>query len=164
MYGMEYGAGRQSALRNPLKLMLFMALLLPLFSSAEIYRWVDENGKIHLSDSPPEEADVEQVDVEVNTYESIDYSKIQYYQPEEKPARKRVIMYATSWCGYCAKARAYFQKKDIRYREYDIDADKTARQKFESYGGSGVPLILVGKQTMRGFSVGRFERLYSGNQ
>jgi len=31
---------------------------------AEIYKWVDENGKVHFSDTPHEEAEVETVEVE----------------------------------------------------------------------------------------------------
>lgn len=158
---MEYGSGRNSTVKALASCFLLSLLLLPAFTGAEIYRWVDENGKIHLSDSPPKQADVEQVDVEVNTYESIDYSKIQYYQREEKTAGKRVVMYATAWCGYCAKARAYFQQKGIRFKEYDIDKDKAARERFDAYGRGGVPLILVGKEKMRGFSKARFEKLYS---
>jgi len=45
----------------------FIALLLifwgPLAHS-EIYKWVDENGKVHFSDTPHEEAEVETVEVE----------------------------------------------------------------------------------------------------
>lgn len=143
-------------------LLCWAALLASLSVSAEIYRWVDENGKIHLSDSPPKQQDAEQVDVEINTYEAIDYSKIEYYQPPEKPKSKRVVMYSTAWCGVCKKARNYFQKNGIRFTEYDIDKSKKAREAFDRYGNGGVPLILVGKQTMRGFGAARFERLYAG--
>jgi len=44
-----------------------IALLLIVFGSsayAEIYRWVDENGKVHFSDTPHEEAKVEIVEIE----------------------------------------------------------------------------------------------------
>lgn len=148
-----------------LRLMVAIALLPALLAHADIYRWVDENGKIHLSDDPPpEKMDAEQLDVEVNTYEAIDYSKIQYYQREEKPTRKRVVMFATDWCGYCARARKYFRAKGIPYKEYDIDKNKAARIRFDSYGKGGVPLILIGKQKMRGFTAKRFERLYFAEQ
>ena len=44
-----------------------IALLLIVFGSsayAEIYRWVDENGKVHFSDTPHEEANVETLKIE----------------------------------------------------------------------------------------------------
>lgn len=43
------------------------ALLLIVFyatAHAEIYKWVDENGKVHFSDAPHEEANVETIEVE----------------------------------------------------------------------------------------------------
>lgn len=63
-----------------------------------------------------------------------------------------VVMYATSWCPYCAKARAYFKRTGTAYTEYDIEKSASARAEFKRLGGRGVPLILVGKETMSGFS------------
>lgn len=36
-----------------LKICVLIISLLPLFANAEIYRWTDENGKIHYSDKAP---------------------------------------------------------------------------------------------------------------
>lgn len=154
---------KDSARGLVITLLCWGAMLASWSVSAEIYRWVDENGKIHLSDSPPQQQDVEQLDVDVNTYEAIDYSKIQYYQAPEQPRRKRVVMYSTEWCGVCTKARKYFRKRGIRYTEHDIDKSKSARAAFNRYGNGGVPLILVGDKTMRGFGAARFERLYASD-
>ena len=63
-----------------------------------------------------------------------------------------VVMYATSWCPYCAKARAYFARKGIAYVEYDIEKSAAVNAEFKRLGGRGVPLILVGKEKMSGFS------------
>jgi glutaredoxin len=63
-----------------------------------------------------------------------------------------VVMYATSWCPYCAQARAYFGRKGITYTEYDIEKSATAKAEFRRLGGRGVPLILVGREKMSGFS------------
>jgi len=43
------------------------ALLLTIFCAsahAEIYKWIDENGKVHFSDAPHEEAKTETIEVE----------------------------------------------------------------------------------------------------
>lgn len=69
-------------------------------------------------------------------------------------------MYSTKWCGVCKKAKAYFQANQIPFREYDIEESQRARKQFEKYNGKGVPLILVGKQKMSGFSTASFERIY----
>jgi len=41
---------------NKLILLLTAMMLLSMGHSAEIYRWVDENGKVHYSDKPPKGA------------------------------------------------------------------------------------------------------------
>lgn len=50
-----------------LSLLRYLTLLLITFcppSYAEIYKWVDENGKVHFSDTPHEERAVEAVEIE----------------------------------------------------------------------------------------------------
>ncbi len=68
-------------------------------------------------------------------------------------------MYATSWCPYCAKARAYFARTGIAYTEHDIEKSADARAEFKRLGGRGVPLILVGNEKMAGFNELAFESL-----
>jgi glutaredoxin len=70
-----------------------------------------------------------------------------------------VVMYATTWCPYCAKARGYFARKGIAYVEYDIEKSAAVNAEFKRLGGRGVPLILVGTQKMSGFSEQGLEAL-----
>ncbi len=63
------------------------------------------------------------------------------------------------WCPHCKRAKAYFAQKGVGYREVDIEASDAGRREFEQYGGSGVPLIIVGEQRMRGFDAGAMDRL-----
>jgi len=39
-------------------LMLFCSILLPVAAKAEIYKWVDEGGNLHFSDTPPQRQEV----------------------------------------------------------------------------------------------------------
>jgi glutaredoxin len=68
-----------------------------------------------------------------------------------------VVMYATDWCGYCAKARAYFVKNGIAYVEHDVEKSSTAAAEFRRLGGRGVPLIFVGRERLDGFNELAFE-------
>jgi len=79
---------------------------------------------------------------------------------KEQSERSRVVMYSTSWCGYCRKARKYFKANDIKYIEHDIERSLVAKRDYDRLGGNGVPLIVVGKNKMSGFSSKRFDRLY----
>ena len=77
-------------------------------------------------------------------------------QAEDKAAVK---MYATSWCPYCAKARAYFARRNIAYVEIDIEKSSEGRAEYKRIGGRGVPLILVGAERMNGYSEARLSQL-----
>ncbi len=55
-----------------------------------------------------------------------------------------IIIYGTSWCGDCRRARAFFDKNQIAYQWIDIDRDPAARQLVEkiNHGNRSVPTIV----------------------
>jgi glutaredoxin len=66
----------------------------------------------------------------------------------------KVIMYITSWCGYCRKAREYLQSLRVNLVEYDIEKDPSKGKEMlsKSGGSKGVPLIDVEGIIIRGYS------------
>ncbi len=67
---------------------------------------------------------------------------------------QQVILYSTSWCGYCRKAREFLDRNHIAYKEYDIEKSSEGSRQFAALRGSGVPLILVGNEEIRGWNQG----------
>jgi glutaredoxin 3 len=56
-----------------------------------------------------------------------------------------VVMYATGWCGYCARARALLQSKGVAIQEIDVDAQRGARaEMIQRSGRRTVPQIFIG--------------------
>ncbi len=141
---------------------LLLAVLVAPLAQAEVYRWVDEDGTVHYSDEPHEGGDkAEQVDVpEVNSAESVDVSTAAATGASADNGGGEVIMYSASWCGYCDKARAYFERNGIPFTEYDVEDSDKGRKDHAQMGTDSVPVILIGDKRMVGFSVERFERLY----
>ena len=78
-------------------------------------------------------------------------------EPVAPPASVPVVMYATSWCPYCAQARAYFKSNGIAYVEHDVEKSAAAKAEFRRLHGRAVPLILVGRERLDGFSELAFE-------
>lgn len=66
-------------------------------------------------------------------------------------AERKVVLFATRWCGYCAKTRALFQRHNIPFQEYDIERSATAYAHYQRLGGNGVPLILIDTQVIHGY-------------
>ena len=74
---------------------------------------------------------------------------------EKRPYRDiYVIMYMTSWCPYCVKAREYLRSLDVHLIEYNIERDKSKREEMlsKSGGSTGVPLIDVEGIIIRGYN------------
>ncbi len=136
----------------PLLISLF---LFAEFSHAEVYKWIDQNGKIQFSDKKPELIKAEELKLKVNTYTNVTFDNSVF------DVGPKVVMYSTDWCHYCKKARQYFKKNNIAYTEYDIDKNKKAKRRYKKMGATGVPVILVGKKRMNGFNKKGFERIYN---
>jgi glutaredoxin len=157
------------------KIVFLVLLSLSSFSlSAEVYKWTDESGRTHFSDQPPLNQLSESIDLgEISTYTSakIIENDVQAnennntvtekkYSAKKYSGRKKVVMYSAAWCGICTKAKKYFRKNKIAYKEYDIDTSKKGRRDFKKLKASGVPVILVGKKRLNGFDIKKFESLY----
>ncbi|MCX7544189.1 glutaredoxin family protein [Marinicella gelatinilytica] len=147
---------------------LFATLLTAPWVQAEVFKWVDAQGNIHYSDKKPENQQSEEIKIKPHTPDlsQLNNSGNQIKtvaDGSDKPYKKKqkVTMYSASWCGYCKKARAYFQDNKIRYVEYDIEKNLKAKQRYEQLGGTGVPLLVAKRKQMQGFSKPRFERWYN---
>ena len=136
---------------------LFVLVSLMVFAepcSAEIYKWTDEKGLIHYSSEKPDNHEFTEIGAEVNTYSSVSYdaSKID--------TGKNVVIFSTSWCGTCKKAKTYMRRQGIPFTEYDIEKSSRAKSLYKQLDATGVPVILVGKERMNGFSEAGFKRIY----
>lgn len=145
-------------LMNNLSPKLLLAIISFLFIGtcfAEIYKWTDSKGIVHFGEQPPSKGKSESIIIDVVQSSSAEKN-------ESEIKQKKIVMYGTKWYGYCEKARAYFKKKGLAFIEYDVESRPSKRREFKSLGGTGYPLILIGKnEKMKGFNVSRFERLYN---
>lgn len=63
-----------------------------------------------------------------------------------------VVLYATSWCGYCEKTRKFLRERGVPFVEHDIERSPEARRQYEALNGRGVPLLVIKGQVVRGYS------------
>lgn len=69
-----------------------------------------------------------------------------------------VVMFTTPTCGYCKKARRYFNDNDVPFRDFDITRSASASDKFDEIGGRGVPVVIIGDERIDGFSTTHYDR------
>jgi len=73
---------------------------------------------------------------------------------------EQVKIYTTPLCPYCKQAKAYMDKKGIKYVEYNVLKDQNAFQEMVKISSSrSVPVIVACEQVMVGFDPVRLEQM-----
>ncbi len=125
-------------------------------AASEIFKWVDEQGKVHFTDAPPADVNTEQLELRINTYPAVEIKPL----VERLGKKDKVVMYSASWCGMCKKAKQHFRKNNIAYVAYDVEKSRIGKMDFKRLGGKSVPIIIVGDKRMNGFTASKFDSLY----
>ncbi|MCA9338715.1 NrdH-redoxin [Candidatus Saccharibacteria bacterium] len=69
-------------------------------------------------------------------------------------AEQKVIIYSTSWCGFCRSEKQYLDGKNVSYIDKDVEKDATAQKELlEKMNGNfqGVPVTDIGGDIILGF-------------
>ncbi len=70
-----------------------------------------------------------------------------------------VILYSTSWCGYCRKTRSYLRRRGVAFIDKDVERDPAAARELREKVGNyrGVPVLDIDGTIIRGFDVRRID-------
>ncbi|MDP3813644.1 glutaredoxin family protein [Pseudomonas sp.] len=75
-----------------------------------------------------------------------------WLQPVQASRPGEVVLYATQWCGYCAKTRELLAADRVAYREVDIEHDPVGEAAYKALGGQGVPVLDVKGTVIHGYA------------
>jgi glutaredoxin len=120
-------------------------------SQQTVYKWVDKDGKVQFSDTPPP-GEVKDSTARRMGGGYIDEGLLPY---ETQVAAKRnpVVLYATSDCGeLCTQGRALLTKRGVPFSEKDAKLPEVAAELKEMIGASQVPVLKVGATPVKGFA------------
>jgi glutaredoxin len=74
-------------------------------------------------------------------------------EPQRSYAAIDVILYQTSWCPYCVKAREFLAGMGVSLIEHDIEKDPAKREEMIAKSGSrGVPVVDIEGIIIRGYT------------
>lgn len=79
-------------------------------------------------------------------------------QPIANAGDLSVVLYATQWCGYCAKARELFKSRNVPYQEFDIERSAEGEAQYRKLGGNGVPVIVINGAVIHGYDRAAIEK------
>ena len=159
---------------NQLVIVLFIGITTTTSSLADaMYKSVRPDGRVVYSDRPPAEGRIEKTIALENlpssplpkeTYSYVEQlKKLKALAPNVVP-REGIVLYSATWCGYCAKAKAYLLGKGISYQNIDIDTNDGRTAFAQAGGGKGVPLLLAGGQRIQGFSAAAYDELFANRK
>ena len=133
-----------------------LSLLLPAMgaATADMYKWVDEGGKVHYTDSPPPGQKAKKLDLKINSISGPPVVSAFTGSTASKSAASaaKVKIYSATWCGYCKRAKAYLQARGTPFEDLDVEHSAQGHAEYRTLGARGVPVILVGDQRMDGYS------------
>lgn len=139
--------------RNLIRVLCTVAACAALLAQAQsnVYRWVDKDGKVYFSDTPPPK-DVKESSQKRLGGGYVEDSQLPY---ATQVASKRfpVTLYTTDDCGdLCSQGRDLLAKRGIPFTEKNprkSTADADALRK--AIGGLEVPVLMVGESAVRGY-------------
>ena len=133
-----------------LVLLLACLVALPVGAGAgELFRWVDENGKVHYGDAPPASgAKVERKKLGGNVEQNEEIS----YEARRAQQNFPVTLYVGESCAEpCIHARVLLRNRGIPFSEKMLKTKPEIDEFYKLSGSYDSPTLAVGKKYLKGF-------------
>jgi glutaredoxin len=127
-------------------------------ASAQLYRWTDEKGGVHITDTPPPPTarNVQKRSATGNTGVPAQAP----YELTQAAADFPVTLYTSPSCKEpCASARAALNRRGVPFSEVQVWDEASNDELKRVSGASDVPTLIVGRSVQVGFEQGAFDVL-----
>ncbi len=120
------------------------AMLAVALATAQQYRWVDENGRVHYSDTPPPAS---AKDVQKKRMKGNAVGAQGSYELSEAMKSSPVTLYSHPDCkDLCQIARDVLNKRGVPFTEVSAIDEAKLEELRRVSGGTKVPVLVVGRQ------------------
>jgi glutaredoxin len=136
---------------------LAAALALGAAAQTNVYRWVDKDGKVHFSDTPPPDDAKNASQKRVGGGYTED-SQLPY-ATQQAMKRNPVTLYTGTDCGDpCVKGRELLSKRGIPFSEKDAQNNPGDQEQLKKLIGSlDVPVLVVGENKTKGYEESQWQ-------
>jgi glutaredoxin len=73
-----------------------------------------------------------------------------YFNPARANPPDQIVLLTTSWCPFCNALKRCLDAAHMPYREIDVEQDWTTSYAYEATLSRGVPVTVIGSDTIRG--------------
>ena len=137
-----------------MRLLVILALLgsLPFASVAQqSYRWVDKDGKVHYTQTPPPPGAAKNV-AKKSFSAGAEPTRALPYATQVAMKNAPVTLYTAPDCGTaCSEGRKYLNERGVPHKEVSVTDAKGVEELTRASGKGSVPVLLVGRDAQSGF-------------
>lgn len=132
------------------KMLMLIAVLVVAGTAhaAQLYRWVDDKGRVEWRDTPPP-ASAKKVERRTVGGSVIETSTLPY-GVQQAVKNFPLTLYVTDCGDSCTRARAHLARRGLPFTEKNPQEDIEAYNKLTN-GGREVPLLFVGREALKGY-------------
>lgn len=116
--------------------------------SAQLYRWVDDKGRVEWRDTPPP-ATAKKVEKR-SVSGSVIETSTRPYSVQQAVRNYPVTLYVNNCGEACDKARAHLTRRGVPFTQKNPQDDIDGYKKLTN-GGMEVPMLFVGQERLRGY-------------
>jgi glutaredoxin len=134
-----------------------LLMSLALVAHAQQYRWIDQNGRVQYTDTPPppEAKGVQKKNLSAGPARTVEHP----YALQVALKKAPVKLYSTQECGQpCMEARKLLNGRGIPFNEILISEPAQIEELKKISGGTTVPVMVVGASTQQGFQEQSYHR------
>ncbi len=143
--------------------MLRIALCLTLLAcgsalAGDVYRWVDQHGKVHYSDQPPPPS-AKKAEKFKGKSNVIEVDKESYGLRQARNLSP-VVLYVSDCGQICDQATDFLNQRDVPFSRRDPSSEPEIAMELKKLtGATDVPVIVVGSSHFKGFEAVTWNRL-----
>ena len=127
---------------SPRTLVLVLSMLAASAAWAQQYRWVDENGRVHYTDTPPPPS---AKDAQKKNLKGSELGQQESYELMQAVRKAPVTLYTFTECqAPCQMARDVLNKRGIPFKEKMVANQQLLDELQKVSGGTNVPVLVVG--------------------
>lgn len=130
-------------------------------AAQQVYRWTDEKGRVHVTDTPPPPG-AKEVRVRGAAGSAAGTPQAAGSEPYAiQIARKNypVTLYSTPGCEACDEARKLLNARGVPFKEVSVNDEKQLEELKTAVGSNSVPSVIVGGTVQKGFEEGAYHRI-----